>query len=147
MRCAASTTPTRRRPIRRELAADHRAGLVLIGGEAGIGKTALLVRFAAETGARGARVVWGTCWPAEQAPAYWPWTQVLRSLLPDRDDASLAPELAVIVAPPVHAGPQLPAGDDRGVRLRMFDEVRQLLDAEAARRPVVVILDDLQWSD
>lgn len=128
--------------------AQHRAGLVLISGEAGMGKTALLGRFAAEVAMRGARPVWGTCWPADQAPAYWPWTQVLGSLLDDVDDTVLAPELAMIV--PWGGGPSpLPAPEahDEGARLRLFYEVRRLLDREASRQPVVVILDDLQWTD
>ena len=57
------------------------AGLVLVTGEAGIGKTALLSRFASQVSADGGTVAWGTCWDGEQAPAWWPWTQALRTLL------------------------------------------------------------------
>jgi tetratricopeptide (TPR) repeat protein len=128
--------------------AAHRAGLVLVDGEAGMGKTALLHRFAAELGASGARPAWGTCWPADQAPAYWPWTQVLGSLL-DTGHAGLpAPELAMVVPPDGGPAPSPPTGgSDESVRLRLFDAVRRFLGREAARRPVVVILDDLQWAD
>ncbi|MFD0597139.1 AAA family ATPase [Catellatospora coxensis] len=58
----------------------RRPALALVSGEAGIGKTALLARFTADATAAGARTAWGTCWNGEQAPAYWPWTQVLRCL-------------------------------------------------------------------
>jgi predicted ATPase len=51
------------------------AGLVLVTGEAGIGKTTLLTRFAGRVRADGGTVVWGTCWDGDQAPAWWPWTQ------------------------------------------------------------------------
>ena len=44
-------------------------GLVFVIGEAGIGKTALLNRFATDVAAQGTTVVWGTCWDGEQAPA------------------------------------------------------------------------------
>ena len=57
------------------------AGLVLVTGEAGIGKTTLLTRFASRVRADGGTVVWGTCWDGDQAPAWWPWTQALRALL------------------------------------------------------------------
>ena len=59
--------------------AEHgRASLYMIVGEAGIGKTRLADSFATEAKARGTRVVWGRCWEAGGAPAYWPWVQALR---------------------------------------------------------------------
>jgi predicted ATPase len=51
------------------------AGLVLVIGEAGIGKTALLTRFADQIAANVGTVLWGSCWNGDQAPAWWPWTQ------------------------------------------------------------------------
>ena len=52
--------------------------LLLISGEPGIGKTAVMAELADEGTDRGARVLWGTCWDGG-APAYWPWVQVLRA--------------------------------------------------------------------
>ena len=75
------------------------AGLVLVIGEAGIGKTTLLTRFASRVRADGGTVVWGTCWDGDQAPAWWPWTQALRVLLDRNPQMAEAaqPELAAIV--------------------------------------------------
>ncbi|MFI6484158.1 ATP-binding protein [Nonomuraea sp. NPDC050663] len=56
-----------------ERAATSHGGLVLISGEAGIGKSTLVAE-----AVRGARIASGACW--EGAPAYWPWIQVLRAL-------------------------------------------------------------------
>nr|WP_221380457.1 AAA family ATPase [Actinoplanes polyasparticus] len=110
-------------------AGTRRAGLVLVSGEAGIGKTALLGKFAA--GCDRSTVLWGACWDDARAPAWWPWTQALRGLPPD-------PRLAAIVGDPG------PAGDDDGVRARVFVAVSEALERIA---PAVVILDDLQWAD
>ena len=123
------------------------AGLVLVTGEAGIGKTALLNRFAGEVAAEGGTVVWGTCWDGDQAPAWWPWTQALRALLDRRPGLATAarPELAAIV-PELAADP--PAiGADAAARIRVFDAVGQILRRATADAPVVVILDDLHWAD
>ncbi len=61
--------------------AGGRGGLVLLTGEAGIGKSAVVAAAAATAQGRGARVVWGWGWPGEGTPAYWPWVQVFRSLV------------------------------------------------------------------
>lgn len=123
-------------------------GLVLVTGEAGIGKTALLTRFADEAAAAGATVVRGACWDADQAPAWWPWTQALRALLEQRAElgsvrsdelGAILPELAVTTAAATGAGP--------AIRVRVFEAACRLLGAAATGAPVVVILDDLHWAD
>src|SRR5215472_4815144 len=78
----------------RELA-ELRAGLIdvtaghghlfLLSGEPGVGKTRLADEFGRLTLAQGVRVAWGRCWEGGGAPAYWPWTQVIRACLTDTD--------------------------------------------------------------
>jgi tetratricopeptide (TPR) repeat protein len=123
------------------------AGLVLVTGEAGIGKTALLTRFAGQVTADGGTVVWGTCWEADQAPAWWPWTQVLRALFDRTHDlaAVARPELAVIV--PEIAGGSSSLGSGAAARVQVFDAAAQLLRHASSSAPLVVVLDDLHWAD
>ncbi|MEU6715365.1 BTAD domain-containing putative transcriptional regulator [Nonomuraea sp. NPDC046802] len=64
-----------------------RGGLVLVTGEAGIGKTSLARAAADLAAARGFRVEWGRCLDGGTAPAFWPWTRA--GLIP----ASPPPEL------------------------------------------------------
>jgi hypothetical protein len=60
--------------------------LVLLAGEPGIGKTALVGQASGYAARRGARVGWGACWDGDGVPAFWPWAQVLRGL-PGSDGA------------------------------------------------------------
>src|SRR5919106_3861041 len=85
-----------------EDAFSGRGRLFLIAGEPGIGKSRLAGELAARARDRQATVLWGRCWEAGGAPAYWPWVQCLRSYL--RGTSAEARELgdrAVDLAPMV----------------------------------------------
>lgn len=115
-----------------------RGHLLLLAGEAGIGKTTMLTAAAGFAESRGARVAWGWGWPGEGAPGYWPWVQVMRMLgldipWPDQQQQQRARP----------AAGDAPASD----RFRLFDEVTSLLLAESRIQPLLVLLDDLQWAD
>ena len=53
-------------------------GLVLVTGEPGIGKTALVTALVGECRGRGDLVLPAMCWEGDGAPGFWPWVQVLR---------------------------------------------------------------------
>src|SRR5215831_4674358 len=55
--------------------------LFLLAGDPGIGKSRLAGEAAARARVRGVKVVWGRCWEAGGAPAYWPWVQALRAVV------------------------------------------------------------------
>jgi tetratricopeptide (TPR) repeat protein len=131
--------------------------LILLSGEPGIGKSRLADEVAAMARSRGARVVWGRCWEAGGAPAYWPWLQSLRSLVRDvsparlrsalgaggAEFARLLPEVGTLL-------PGLPAPtevDPETDRFRLFEAATSFLKRSAADRPIVVILDDLHAAD
>ena len=111
-----------------------RGHLLLLAGEAGIGKTTMLTAAAGFAESRGTRVAWGWGWPGEGAPGYWPWVQVMRMLGLD------IPWPAQDSGQPVRDAPA-------SERFRLFDEVTSLLLAESRIQPLLLLLDDLQWAD
>jgi predicted ATPase len=62
-----------------EAALAGRGRCVLLSGEPGIGKTRTAEELANVVRQQGGRVLWGRCYEAEGAPAFWPWVQVLRA--------------------------------------------------------------------
>jgi hypothetical protein len=115
-------------------AITRRGHLLLLAGEAGIGKTTLLTEASRYAESRGTRVAWGSGWPGEGAPGYWPWVQVMRAL---GLDTALS---ATGGSPDVDAAPA-------SARFQLFDEVTSVLLAESRIQPLLVLLDDLQWAD
>ncbi|MEG3629120.1 helix-turn-helix transcriptional regulator [Streptomyces poriticola] len=137
-------------------AAGSEPQALLLGGEAGVGKTRLVEEFAAAARRRGAVVAVGGCVEigADGLP-FAPFSTALRALrraLPDElaaaaegqeeELARLLPELAdAPVAATGHGRP-----DEEGLA-RLFELTTRLLERTAARRPVVLVLEDLHWSD
>ncbi|WP_436788121.1 ATP-binding protein [Yinghuangia sp. YIM S10712] len=134
-----------------ERAVESHGGLVLVTGEAGIGKTALVTGAAEEARQRGALVLGGSCWDSDNAPGYWPWVQVVRALrraLGATEWEAAAREAGGSLAGLLGETPGADGGDEhRGEVFRVYDAVTTLLVGASQDRPVVVVLDDLHWSD
>jgi predicted ATPase len=118
--------------------------VVLLAGEAGMGKTALAAEAAAYAKARGAVAVWGTCWEGEGAPGFWPWIQVVRALAAGVGAAGQAVLAALTGAAEVKRGS---LGDESAARFRTYDMAATYLRERAAERPLAVVVDDLHWAD
>lgn len=136
-----------------ESTAGGAAATVLIGGEAGAGKTRLAVELAQHAAAEGGGVLWGSC-DHEVAAPYHPWVTIFDHLidhLPDELLESCRPQLAhleAVLAPPstwVHETDRPAPADPDSEQYRLFDAASVLLGRVAGQFPLVVHLDDLHW--
>lgn len=139
-----------------DVAAEGRPQLVVVSGEAGIGKSRLIAEVVAHARSTGCRVLAGSCLDLGDAGVpFLPLAEALRGLAratppsglaallgPTRRDlATIAPELAggSEVADAAHAGSIGQA--------RLFERMLQLLGRLAGPRPVVAVVEDVQWID
>ena len=108
-----------------EDALSGRGRLFIVVGAPGSGKTSLADAVASHAKERGAAVLWGRGWHGGGAPMYWPWFQAMRD-----------------------AGHELSApADDASARFEFFAHVTKLFRSEAAEKPLLLVLDDLQSAD
>jgi DNA-binding CsgD family transcriptional regulator len=141
-----------------ELAGRGEPQVLLIGAEAGMGKTRLVAEFLTRCpGARMTAV--GGCVPvAGGSLAYIPFIEILRSLAapngpgdPAEAFRSLAPasraELGRLV--PSLRSTDLPfvRSDDALARARLFEAVLDLVVGVSARLPTLLVVEDLHWAD
>ncbi|HUG15233.1 MAG TPA: AAA family ATPase [Thermomicrobiales bacterium] len=111
-------------------------GLLLLGGEAGIGKTTLVgwLREQAEDG--GALALSGGCYDLSVTPPYGPWIEVLRSYQPDAALPPLPPRIR----------------DEAGIeslasQAALFELAGEFFAEVSERRPLLLVLEDLHWAD
>ncbi len=140
-----------------DAAVDGRGSIVVLAGEPGIGKSTLADAFGDHAAAQGAVTVWGRCWDAGGAPAYWAWQQVVRHLAGLLDDDELAAAGGASGRWLVRIAPELDAripGEDpiepveaEQARFALYDALARFLGAGARRAPIVILLDDLHAAD
>jgi predicted ATPase/DNA-binding SARP family transcriptional activator len=135
-----------------EAAADGNGGLVLIGGEAGIGKTRLVRELAAACEAGGALVHSAATAFPEPTP-YQPFVALVRLAAPLAQSLAVDPLWLSAIAPLVPAVadhvrdlPPLVAVEPARERLRLFEACANVWGAVAARRPLVLIVEDVHWA-
>jgi DNA-binding CsgD family transcriptional regulator len=139
-----------------ERALDGTAGVVLVGGDAGVGKSRLLVELSHVVTAQGARWLVGAC-PSQggDTQPFAPLVGVLRGVLRSTPDDELAPLLAPARNDLARLLPELgEAGSDLIVvdtltasSGRLFESAFGLLERLATERPLAIVFEDLHWAD
>ena len=140
-----------------ESACSGRGRLVLLAGEPGIGKTRTAHQLAHVAGQRNVHVLTGRCSEDDGAPPFWPWIQIVRSHIRNRDLQTLqtemgtgAADIAQVIAEVREKLPDLPvppALEPQQARFRFFDSFTTFLKNAARTQPLLLILDDLHAAD
>jgi DNA-binding CsgD family transcriptional regulator/tetratricopeptide (TPR) repeat protein len=137
------------------LSPSRRGGpsVLLVGGEAGVGKSRLMSEFAARANAAGARVLTGGCVElGTDGLPFAPFTAVLRELVRDLGPDGVAALLpSGVTRDFARLLPEFGAADgDAGdivARARLFEQVLALLERLADDGPVVLLIEDAHWAD
>ena len=127
-------------------------GVVIVGGEAGMGKTRLVNTLSARARRLGCVVVSGGCSEAELSLPYLPFLEAIGNYLAYADLPALrerlgsaAEELAQVF--PQMGRPVRDGGDAAQAKLRLFESMLLLLRDAASSRAMLLILEDLHWAD
>jgi DNA-binding CsgD family transcriptional regulator len=133
--------------------ANAEPAVVLVGGEAGVGKTRLVAELTARCGADGTRVLAGGCVPvAAGGLPYAPIVEALRGLLADLGVDALRglvgpswPELARLLPALGETESTTPPGRD--AQSRVFELLLGLLGRLGEQTALLVVAEDLHWAD
>src|SRR4029079_14135632 len=130
-------------------------GIILVGGDAGIGKTRFATEFAATVESRHGRVARGQSFPGSgETLPFAPFIQIVRRLLATEaaDAPSGAPPASDPALTPLVRGSGPRSTGDPGAcaqidRFAMFPAVLDLVDRPSRDRPLAVLIEDLHWAD
>ena len=130
--------------------------VLLLSGDPGVGKTRLLAETAVRTHDAGTLVLGGRS-PEETLVPFQPFLEALGHYVSEASVEELrvtahehGADLARLLPALRRRMPELPAtaaGDTETERYRLFEAVASLLGEVSARRPVLIVLDDVQWAD
>ncbi len=136
--------------------ASERGRLALVGGEAGCGKSRLVRELAREVAAEDVLVLYGACDAVVQTP-YGPFTEALEQLARATDPQVLRADLGGMGGELSRLLPDLSArvgglpdpisADPDTERHRLHTAVADLLAGAGARRPLLLVLEDIHWAD
>ena len=130
-------------------ASDGRSAAVLVGGDAGMGKSRLVAEFEQRARAAGTQVLVGECLElAEGELPYGPIVAALRPLARQPLD-SLYPAARAVLGRlwPELADPAATAPPTEFVQGQLFEAVHRLIAASATEQPVALVVEDLHWAD
>ena len=133
-------------------AANGKPAVVLVGGEAGVGKTRLIFEAADRCRAAGARILAGGCLPVGgDGLPYAPIVEALRPLPTELGVGAMRElvgpswsELAYLL-PTLGPAPSGPAG--QAAQARLFELLLGLLGRLGEQAPVILVVEDLHWAD
>jgi len=130
--------------------------VALLSGEAGVGKSRLVAETKAYAAAQDFLLVQGSCFQPDISSPYAPLLDLLRSSATKQlaavasDLAAFARELHQIVPDIVSLPPgqsPLASSDPEQEKRRLFTALAQFFTGQAARQPVLLIIEDIHWSD
>jgi diguanylate cyclase (GGDEF)-like protein/putative nucleotidyltransferase with HDIG domain len=121
--------------------------VVGVSGEAGIGKTTLLRKLEPEVRLRTGAVVVGRSHEPDVRPPYGPWVEAISALhrlgaVPAQEWREL-PRIVPALRPDGYSPDETRAAD----KYELLDEIVEYFRLATMRRPLVVVLDDMQWGD
>ena len=135
----------------------NRGGVVLIGGEPGVGKTRLAEELLDEARGRRMLTVVGHCYEQDGAQPFIPFVESLESIARMLPDAALwetladaAPEIAKLVPELKRRFPDMPPPIDLSPeqqRRHLFNNIQEFAQRLSRRAGIVWLLDDLHWAD
>ncbi len=132
-------------------------GVLLVAGEAGIGKSRLLREIAREARDRGFVLLKGACFEADRAAPYAPLLDLVWEYARSASSAAAAHALAPAAAELVRTFPELTsifsdlppleALDPEHERRRLFHAIAETVATLGRTQPVLVAIEDVHWGD
>jgi class 3 adenylate cyclase/tetratricopeptide (TPR) repeat protein len=124
-------------------AAERACRVVAIVGPPGVGKSRLAEELARRVGDE-ATVLSGRCLPYGEGITYWPLTEMLRAVAPIAELLEGEPDAALVAR---RVATAVGAAEGGASSEETFWAVRRLFERLARDRPLVVLIDDLQWAE
>jgi tetratricopeptide (TPR) repeat protein len=140
-----------------DAALSGRGGLVMVAGEPGIGKTALCEQLATYVQLRGGKTLVGHCYEeGSHSLPYLAFVEAMRTYVLDHDSEALRSELGTGAADVARIVSEVrdrvqvelrDVTDPEDDRWRLLNAISTFLRNAAAVQPLVIVLEDLHWSD
>ncbi len=140
--------------------ASGQGGVVLLSGEAGIGKSRLVAELQRAAEALGFQLLDGQCFPTDRSCPYAPLLDLLRTFLAPLSSAQIVTALGssarVLVPllpeqvqhlPEIVSLPPVPSLDPEQEKRRLFAALAEVFIRQATSRSVLLVVEDIHWSD